>query len=375
MRAPSRLILMAVIAVGILAVSPPSGTSARSSDAWGPSGDRQRAASAFIQAAEALRRSQSPAGYWRTLVTVGPVFEHAAPELNVFTPAIIVDLLSLVGKEIGLEGSLDRARDYLRREIEPTGLVHYHGDPGPADSARTGCEMPPDADDTSLVWRIAPASDRRALRAALDTLAAYRDGEGLYPTYLAEHAEYRCFYTQWAANGLNRPDVGVEMHVYLLLAKHDPAAAARLCRTLQAGMEADRLWVWYGVAPLLPLLREVDLARSGCPVAVPEHRLVTEIPGQAAYLTQARLLRRLLLNDEASSPEPFLHILREVARERFAAVSRTPPLLYHNDLAASPPHFHWSAEVGYALWLRLYVEVAHRWTGVLPIPAWPAETP
>ena len=61
--------------------------------------------------------------------------------------------------------------------------------------------------------------------------------------------------------------------------------------------------------------------------------------------------------------------LRELAEQAFARLERTPPLLYHNDLSASPPHFHWSAEVGYALWLRVYVEAAHRLGAEWPLAA------
>jgi hypothetical protein len=46
--------------------------------------------------------------------------------------------------------------------------------------------------------------------------------------------------------------------------------------------------------------------------------------------------------------------LLEMAREDFAALRRDPPLLYHNDLTASVSRYYWSADVGYALWLRLY---------------------
>jgi len=330
---------------------------------------------AFLLAADALRVRQSSEGYWRTPVTPRPVFERATPELNVFTPALIVDLLDPVARETGLHDVLERARGYLRRQIEATGLVHYHGDPGPVDGSRRGCEMPADSDDTALVWRIAPKDDLALLRSALQALARHRDDAGLYPTYLADEAAYRCFYSKYAGHGLNRPDVGVEMHVYLLLAKHDPEAADRLCRALQPRMADDRIWVWYTVAPLLPLLREADLAGSGCLVRVPERRLRTEVPGQQAYLTQTRLLRSLLLSEgPRPSPEPFLRALRGVAQGGFVMVSRTPPLLYHNDLSATPAHYHWSEDVGYALWLRLYVEAARRWGEPLPLPTRPART-
>ncbi len=332
----SRLIVVAAVTAGLVAVSALGGWWARAGGPRAQPEDPHSLAGAFLFAADALRARQSSEGYWRTPVTPRPAFERATPELNVFTPALIVDLLDPVARETGLHDALERARGHLRHQIEATGLVHYHGDPGAVDGS---------------------------------------DDAGLYPTYLADQAEYRCFYSKYAGHGLNRPDVGVEMHVYLLLAKHDPEAADRLCRALQPRMADDRIWVWYTVAPLVPLLREADLAGSGCPVRVPERRLRTEIPGQEAYLTQARLLRSLLLNEgRRPSPGPILRALREGAQGGFATVSRTPPLLYHNDLSATPSHYHWSEDVGYALWLRLYVEAARRWGEALPLPTRPALT-
>ena len=51
-------------------------------------------------------------------------------------------------------------------------------------------------------------------------------------------------------------------------------------------------------------------------------------------------------------------MLEALAADDFAAVRRSPPLLYHNDFTASVPRFYWSEDFGYALWLRLYF--AHR---------------
>jgi hypothetical protein len=50
--------------------------------------------------------------------------------------------------------------------------------------------------------------------------------------------------------------------------------------------------------------------------------------------------------------------LRTLARDGFASVRQSPPLLYHNDLTASTPRFYWSEELGLALWLRLYFAAA-----------------
>jgi hypothetical protein len=206
------------------------------------------------------------------------------------------------------------------------------------------------------------------MSAARREIERYRTDDGLYRTWLADEGTYRCFYSRYAGSEGNPPDVAVEMHVYLFLAGHDLAAAGRLCEALRRRMDDDRIWVWYSVAPLLPVLREADLARKGCSLKVPESRVERAVPGQAPYLTQARLLKSLLVNDgPAPSPEPYLGALRETAEGGFANVSSTPPLLYHNNLSASPPHYHWSEDFGYALWLRLYVETARRWSGSLPL--------
>lgn len=63
-----------------------------------------------------------------------------------------------------------------------------------------------------------------------------------------------------------------------------------------------------------------------------------------------------------------LEVLMPWVEENLIMVQKNPPLLYHNDLTVAPPHFHWSEDVGYALWLRTYIEVARRWPGVLPLP-------
>jgi hypothetical protein len=348
-------------AVALLAVV---GLAAAPASAQSPGG----LAAAFAQAARAIRDHQSPQGYWTTPVTLGPSFEDVAVELNVFTPAVIVDMLEPVARDSGLADALARARAYLGTQIEPTGLVRYHGDPGAVPAAIAGCDLPPDADDTALAWRISPRPDPALLGAALREIGRYRTEDGLYRTWLADERRYRCFYTRYAGADWNPPDVAVEMHVYLFLAAHDREAAGRLCEALARRIGDERLWVWYAVAPLLPRLREADLAATGCSLTVPERFLARAVPGQEPYLTQARLLLDLLRGRPAPSPAPFVRALEEGAAGGFAGLASRPPLLFHNALSAFPPHFHWSADYGYALWLRLYVETARRFGGALPAP-------
>jgi hypothetical protein len=52
-------------------------------------------------------------------------------------------------------------------------------------------------------------------------------------------------------------------------------------------------------------------------------------------------------------------LLRQLARDDFALLRKSPPLLYHNDLTATVSRYYWSEDVGYALWLRLYDVHAH----------------
>jgi hypothetical protein len=365
--APSCAAILAVLSV----LCAWSGLPLRRAAAEGPA----ELTAAFAHAADAIRRHQSSEGYWKTPVTADPVFERPTTELNVFTPAMIIDVLDPVARETGLTDVLARARGYLRRQIEPTGLVRYHGDPGKIDAAQRGCYLPPDADDTALVWRIAPKTDRRLMVAARREIERYRTNDGLYRTWLADERASRCFYSRYAGGQWNPPDVAVEMHVYLFLAGHDSAAAGRLCEALRRRMDDDHIWVWYTVAPLLPVLREADLARKGCTLRVPESRVARALPGQEPYLTQTRLLNSLLVGEAPPSRDAYLQALREAAEGGFASMSSTPPLLYHNDLSAVPPHYHWSEDFGYALWLRLYVETARRWSGALSLPSEPSKTP
>ena len=361
--------------VGLLAVAGGALLAHGRSDQSPPAaGDRpQDLANAVVGAAEAVSRHQQPDGYWLTPVTVGPIFEQPKPEVNVFVPAIIVDLLEPVAAETGLRDVLERAREHLRRQIEPSGLVRYHGAPPRIDDAQRGCELPPDADDTALVWRIAAPDAPDLLLRARRGLEPYRNGDGLYLTWLADQDAYRCFYSTFFPKNPNPPDVAIQMHLYLFFARYDPDAGRALCDALRARIAEDRIWVWYTVAPLLPLLREIDLAQAGCAVTVPARRFAGAAPGQDRYLAAARLLRDLMLDPGAANRDAVLPVLRGLAAHDFADVAAAPPLLYHNALSATPPHYHWSEDIGYALWLRLYVESARRWPGSLPLPARPVK--
>jgi hypothetical protein len=308
------------------------------------------------RAAAVLREHQQPAGYWLTSYTGAPRFADPKREMNTFLTSMIVDLLAPVATAAGLDESLQRARRHLAGQIEPSGLVRYHGRPDASTIPALGCAITPDADDTALVWRIAAGGQRMLLPRALAVLAQYRTGEGLYRTWLAPREQYQCLDP---GKDPNPTDVGIQMHVFLLLAQADPPAARALCGVLGRTIAEDRIWVYYQAAPLVPLLRQADLLRAGCALRLPAARLRTRVSGQEVWIAAGRLLEQFL---SAAGPRPAaaatVALLDSLSSYNFSAIKRNPPLLYHNDFTGSLPRFYWSEDFGYALWLRLYLENA-----------------
>lgn len=323
-----------------------------------PTADADLPSSARRAVAVLTSHQQAP-GYWLTSYTPATRYEKPQNELNTFLPSLLIDMLDPVVGDARLAGSIQRARTFLASQIEDTGLVRYHGRPETVGSL--GCVITPDADDTALVWRIAPGAHRELLSAALATLNRYRTPEGLYRTWLASPSLYQCIDP---GNDPDPADVAIQMHVLMLLAKVDPPAANDLCQALKRTMTADGTWVYYRSAPIVPILREADLQKLGCRLELPPSRLRSTLPEQAVWVTAARMLWSLT---SAGHPAPasadVSDLLLRLSRDDFRMVRESPPLLYHNDLTASVPRFYWSADIGYALWLRLHFENARRHSG------------
>lgn len=309
-------------------------------------------AEGFRTAAARLREHQQEPGYWLTAHTTAPRFQQPGKEMNTFLTALLLDLLDPLAASSGLGDSLQRARQHLTAQIEPGGLVRYHGLPDtPGIIGILGCAITPDTDDTALVWRVAPGPDRRHLTAALATIDRYRTREGLYRTWLAPREAYQCLDP---GSDPNPADITIQMHLLMLLAEVQPPAGRALCEALRPVAGQDRVWVYYRMAPLVPMLRLADLQRAGCALELPESRMRTMVPGQEVWLSVVRLLRGA--RADAAQIDT---VLRQLAKDDFALLRQTPPLLYHNDLTASVPRYYWSEDVGYALWMRLYHEHAH----------------
>ena len=305
----------------------------------------------FRQAAARLRAHQQAPGYWLTAFTSEPRFHEPRQEMNTFLTALLVDLLDPIAANAGLNDTLQRARLHLTRQIESGGLVRYHGLPDAPGIGTLGCVITPDTDDTALVWRIAPASDRSRLTAALATIDRYRTREGLYRSWLAPRENYQCLYP---GSDPNPTDIAIQMHVIMLLSQVRPPAGRALCDALRPLINDDRVWVYYRKTPLIPILRLPDLRRAGCELTLPESRMQTAIPEQQIWVSAAKLL-----GNSSPNPELIRAVLRELARNDFALIRMNPPLLYHNDLTASVARYYWSEDAGYALWLRLYEEYEH----------------
>ncbi len=319
------------------------------------------------RAAQLLRERQAGYGYWLTAYTNGLRYEALQQEMNTFLTSMLVDLLSPVARQQGLDDVVERARQHLATQIESNGLVRYHGLPDGPTIGKLGCVITPDADDTALVWRIAGqgAGDPRQ-QSMLAELARYRDTRGLYRTWLAPQTQYQCIDP---GNDPNPTDIGIQMHVYLMLRELDPPAAQNLCEVLQRSFWDGDIWVYYSKAPLVPYLRSAELRRLGCTIPLPTERLALPATGQEIWSEVVRLLVDTMASSPDENTRQAIHnLLVRIGNDDFAQLRSSPPMLYNNDLSATVRRFYWSEDFGYALWLRLY-EAAGVETGNVQQPS------
>jgi len=316
--------------------------------------DSQPLAVRAQQAAAFLASHQDPQGYWLTDFTKTPSFRHPRQEMSTYFNALMADLLAPIANEAHLDGNVTRVRGFLASQIEDGGLVRYHGRPDFPTIGKLGCAITPDADDTALVWRIAPAGDRKKLGLALTTLRDYLKPDGFYRTWLSPEERYECIDP---GTNPNPADAGIQMHIFMLLASEDPPAASALCHALNRLISKDEMWVYYRMAPIVPILRQADLHNSGCPVELPPSLLNRVVEGQQEWTAMARSLQLFFRHDAAPPRRSEVEsLLRSLSVNDFAFLRQNPPLIYHNDLTASVSRFYWSDSLGYALWLRLYFE-------------------
>ena len=303
-------------------------------------------------AVERIAQGQQAPGHWLTSFTSSTRFEKPQPELNTYLNAIMLDVAGPIAPAAQMQETLARARSFLASQIEANGLVRYHGRPDASTIGVLGCAITPDTDDTALAWRVAPGENRADLAMALKTIRQFRRSDGLYRTWLAQRADFECLDP---GADPNPADIGIQMHLYMLLAQQDPPAAHALCEALKRRSHDASIWVYYSGAPPMVILRLADLHRAGCALQLPPSRLQTTVPGQDIWVRAASLVQQM----ESAAPGPTVNadatkLLREIAADRFSLVTSNPPLLYHNDTTATVRRYYWSQDLGYALWLRLY---------------------
>src|SRR6185437_13192325 len=169
-----------------------------------------------------------------------------------------------------------------------------------------------------LVWRIAPSARRELLPGALKTIARYRTPSGLYRTWLSPKDRYQCIDP---GSDPDPADLGIQTHVFLLLAKADPPAAKALCTAMTRSVNDDEVWVYYKSAPLIPILRQADLRESGCTLMLPESHQQTKVAGQKPWISAARMLDRARGGrGQATSPAEVRELLQKFSEDDFLYV-------------------------------------------------------
>lgn len=304
------------------------------------------------RAARRLWENQTEYGFWLTSYTSDLRYAAPQPEMNTFLTAILVDLLSPIARQQGLDGAVDQARRHLTAQIEGNGLVRYHGLPDSPFVGKLGCAITPDSDNTALAWRIAsldPTDPR--FPQMLEEINRYRNVDGLYRTWLAPRSEYRCLDP---GRDPNPADLVIQMHVYLMLHKFRLPAAKDLCQMIQRSFKDANSWTYYVKAPLLPYLRSAELRQMGCTVPLPAAQLASVSTEQEPWSEAERKLVEIPSPVNTIDREEICKLLVRLGSDDFAVLRRSPPLLYHNDLSATVKRYYWSEDVGYALWLRLY---------------------
>ncbi|HEV2845471.1 MAG TPA: hypothetical protein VG477_11540, partial [Thermoanaerobaculia bacterium] len=270
----------------------------------------------FRTAAARIREHQQEPGYWLTAFTTATRFQEPHQEMNTFLTAFLLDLLDPLAATEGLGDTVRRASQHLTQQIEAGGLVRYHGLPDGPGMGTLGCAITPDTDDTALVWRLAPDQDRRRLPAALETIRQYRTREGLYRTWLAPREAYQCLDP---GSDPNPADLTIQMHLLLLLAEEQPPAGRALCEALRPVVDQDRVWVYYRMTPLVPMLRLPDLQRAGCKLELPESRMRAPVPEQEIWVSVVRLLGRVQTpGSPPANAAEIQTVLRQLAKDDFA---------------------------------------------------------
>jgi hypothetical protein len=145
-----------------------------------------------------IQTRQTPAGGYNVLSSVDPKFGDAMELRCVFDTALVARLLEPWARREDVASTLQRCRDFLKAEREPSGLWRYFG---------RGSVIAADVDDTACCLLVLPPDGSES--AILDRILRNSDTEGSILTWFLDRGDeppYR--------NGV---DAAVNANVYMLL--------------------------------------------------------------------------------------------------------------------------------------------------------------
>ena len=313
--------------------------------------------SAFREARKIVEGGVKEDGSWPTPFSPGLVYENLRWQKDVWAPSVMIMVFGTVAKDAGLEPCAYAIRTYLRAQIEPDGLVRYHG---------RNTRIIQDTDDTVLTWMAVEPDDTNLAYQVARSFRPFLNEDGLYRLWMNVEG-----LPGQPSEGLdpNPVDIGINIDIYLYLADHDPEGAAELCAAMRAHINELKYYPYGRLTPALYVLRELELPAAGCPLEIPYHLFSLEAPNMATYTDLTRMIRDVIQNPD---PQPLevkaRQMLADLARNDFEMFRKTPLLMYHSDLTAQKPRYYWSTEMSAALWIRLYMEASRRFPGWPPPP-------
>ena len=144
---------------------------------------RVQCAFAIQNALDFVASSQTPTGGFITDCWHVDAPDQKTPVDAVFTASQVLYSLSFCRNSSSARGTEERAAKYLATERQSPGVWHYYG-------SGTDLKISPDVDDTSVAWAALQRLEVPVPPAALDTVRASRDQNGLFTTWIGPPASW-----------------------------------------------------------------------------------------------------------------------------------------------------------------------------------------
>ena len=280
-------------------------------------------------------------------------FDHPTLEMNTYVTSLMVDLLGAKGTPVGWrEAWSEHGRiSPATTKSKPTGGVRYHGRPdGPAMTAHGLFFITPEIVVALLGYGASLPVTSVTLHCSGYTYCVRRtavetcwgnEADTAVSTWVRTEilltSPFRCICSCcWHKSSRQQP------------IPYAMRSSARSIKTASGFTIARHHW--------FPCCASLTCKQLAVQCSYRWHACRPPCPGQDVWLTAIQMLQRLeIKHEQAPNSAQVLDLLRALSRDDFTAVRLNPPLLYHNDFTASVPRFYWSEDVGYAIWLRLYL--------------------